>query len=127
MRPLACFRWATALARIWPAPGSPRPWEKQALLAPTAAVTVVQVAGKKDRPALPPLEERDLEEQFVKGHGPGGQATNKTSNCVVLRHVPSGIVVKVDIPALVPSLVNVQDSCPSRSAVTQAEQVQPSG
>lgn len=32
----------------------------------------------------------------LEGHGPGGQATNKTSNCVVLRHVPSGIVVKVE-------------------------------
>ncbi|XP_022373156.1 probable peptide chain release factor C12orf65 homolog, mitochondrial [Enhydra lutris kenyoni] len=94
MRPSACFRWAAALARIWPAPGGPGPREKQALLAPTAVVTAVQVAGKKDRPALPPLEERDLEEQFVKGHGPGGQATNKTSNCVVLRHIPSGIVIK---------------------------------
>ncbi|OCT98380.1 hypothetical protein XELAEV_18010612mg, partial [Xenopus laevis] len=40
------------------------------------------------------LDEKDLEEQFVRGHGPGGQATNKTSNCVVLKHVPSGIVVK---------------------------------
>lgn len=54
------------------------------------------MAGKKDRPALPSLEESELEEQFVKGHGPGGQATNKTSNCVVLKHMPSGIVVKVE-------------------------------
>ncbi|XP_049625224.1 mitochondrial translation release factor in rescue [Suncus etruscus] len=51
-------------------------------------------AGKKDRPALLALAESDLDEQFVKGHGPGGQATNKTSNCVVLKHVPTGIVVK---------------------------------
>ena len=56
----------------------------------------MQAAGKKDRPTLLSLDERELEEQFVKGHGPGGQATNKTSNCVVLRHVPSGIVVKVE-------------------------------
>ncbi|XP_069816940.1 mitochondrial translation release factor in rescue [Dendropsophus ebraccatus] len=40
------------------------------------------------------LNEKDLEEQFVRGHGPGGQATNKTNNCVVLKHIPSGIVVK---------------------------------
>ncbi|KAG8597564.1 hypothetical protein GDO81_002325 [Engystomops pustulosus] len=40
------------------------------------------------------LNENDLEEQFVRGHGPGGQATNKTNNCVVLKHIPSGIVVK---------------------------------
>ena len=37
----------------------------------------------------------DLEEQFVKGGGPGGQSINKTSNCVVLKHKPTGIVVKV--------------------------------
>uniref|UniRef100_A0A8C6WXQ4 Chromosome 12 open reading frame 65 n=1 Tax=Neogobius melanostomus TaxID=47308 RepID=A0A8C6WXQ4_9GOBI len=51
-------------------------------------------AGKKDLVDLPVLNEEELEEQFVRGHGPGGQATNKTSNCVVLKHVPTGIVVK---------------------------------
>ena len=56
----------------------------------------MQLAGKKDHPVLLPLDEGELEEQFVKGHGPGGQATNKTSNCVVLKHVPSGLVVKVE-------------------------------
>ncbi|KAI1233147.1 hypothetical protein IHE44_0006343 [Lamprotornis superbus] len=40
------------------------------------------------------LSETELEEQFVRGDGPGGQATNKTNNCVVLKHIPSGIVVK---------------------------------
>ncbi|KAI1901184.1 hypothetical protein AGOR_G00057570 [Albula goreensis] len=54
----------------------------------------VQSAGKKDSLKLPALNEEDLEEQFVRGSGPGGQATNKTSNCVVLKHIPSGIVVK---------------------------------
>ncbi|KAF7669634.1 hypothetical protein LDENG_00166660 [Lucifuga dentata] len=54
----------------------------------------VLVAGKKDRIDLPVLNEEDLEEQFVRGSGPGGQATNKTSNCVVLKHIPTGIVVK---------------------------------
>lgn len=70
--------------------------EKPALLFPGMAAAAVQVAGRKDYPALLPLNESELEEQFVKGHGPGGQATNKTSNCVVLKHVPSGIVVKVE-------------------------------
>ncbi|XP_054449878.1 mitochondrial translation release factor in rescue [Pteronotus mesoamericanus] len=74
----------------------PGPWGRRlaALLSPGAGVAPVQVAGKKDHPALLPLDEGELEEQFVKGHGPGGQATNKTSNCVVLKHVPSGLVVK---------------------------------
>lgn len=55
----------------------------------------VFAAGKKDLIELPVLNEEELEEQFVRGSGPGGQATNKTSNCVVLKHIPSGIVVKV--------------------------------
>uniref|UniRef100_A0A3B4VC91 Mitochondrial translation release factor in rescue n=1 Tax=Seriola dumerili TaxID=41447 RepID=A0A3B4VC91_SERDU len=50
--------------------------------------------GKKDLIDLPVLNEDELEEQFVRGSGPGGQATNKTSNCVVLKHIPTGIVVK---------------------------------
>ncbi|XP_019741344.1 mitochondrial translation release factor in rescue [Hippocampus comes] len=61
---------------------------------PPGAPTRVAVAGKKDLVDLVHLEEDELEEQFVRGSGPGGQATNKTSNCVVLKHIPSGIVVK---------------------------------
>lgn len=45
--------------------------------------------------AFPELLESDLEEQFVRGSGPGGQSVNKTSNCVVLKHRPSGLTVKV--------------------------------
>jgi len=40
------------------------------------------------------IEEKDLEWQQVKGGGPGGQATNKTNNCIILKHKPSGILVK---------------------------------
>lgn len=43
---------------------------------------------------VPKLEENELEEQHVRGSGPGGQATNKTSNAVVLKHVPTGLFVK---------------------------------
>ncbi|XP_070690452.1 mitochondrial translation release factor in rescue-like [Pempheris klunzingeri] len=57
-------------------------------------LTCVLVAGKKDLVDLSVLNEDELEEQFVRGSGPGGQATNKTNNCVVLKHIPSGIVVK---------------------------------
>nr|XP_033810438.1 probable peptide chain release factor C12orf65 homolog, mitochondrial [Geotrypetes seraphini]XP_033810439.1 probable peptide chain release factor C12orf65 homolog, mitochondrial [Geotrypetes seraphini]XP_033810442.1 probable peptide chain release factor C12orf65 homolog, mitochondrial [Geotrypetes seraphini] len=63
-------------------------------LSPPMAMTSLQIAGRKDVYDLLPLNESELQEQFVKGHGPGGQATNKTNNCVVLKHVPSGIVVK---------------------------------
>ncbi|KAM5199522.1 mitochondrial translation release factor in rescue [Hipposideros larvatus] len=86
----------------FPAPLTRRclmPWglwlgERPALLSPGPAFTAAQMAGRKDHPALLPLDESELEEQFVKGHGPGGQATNKTNNCVVLKHIPSGLVVK---------------------------------
>ncbi|XP_068994715.1 mitochondrial translation release factor in rescue [Embiotoca jacksoni] len=60
---------------------------------PTGLICVSAV-GKKDLIDLPVLIEDELEEQFVRGSGPGGQATNKTSNCVVLKHIPTGIVVK---------------------------------
>lgn len=40
------------------------------------------------------IEERDLEESFIRGSGSGGQKINKTSVCVVLRHVPTGFEVR---------------------------------
>lgn len=36
----------------------------------------------------------DLQEKFVRGSGAGGQKINKTSNCVFLKHLPSGIAIK---------------------------------
>lgn len=47
-----------------------------------------------DRSKVPNIDENDLEETFVKGSGPGGSAVNKNSNCVVLKHKPTGIVIK---------------------------------
>ena len=38
--------------------------------------------------------ESELEEKFVRGFGKGGQKVNKTSNCVELKHLPTGITVK---------------------------------
>ena len=38
--------------------------------------------------------ERDFEEKFIRSGGKGGQKVNKTSSCVYLRHIPSGIEVK---------------------------------
>ena len=40
------------------------------------------------------ISDHDLVEKFVLGSGSGGQKVNKTSSCVYLRHVPSGIEVK---------------------------------
>ncbi len=36
----------------------------------------------------------DLRETFIRGSGKGGQKINKTSSCVCLKHLPSGVVVK---------------------------------
>ncbi|KAK4298080.1 hypothetical protein Pmani_029554 [Petrolisthes manimaculis] len=47
-----------------------------------------------DRSKVPTLDEKDLEEQFVRGSGPGGQSVNKTSSACSLKHIPTGFVVK---------------------------------
>lgn len=41
------------------------------------------------------LFENDLEEKYVRSGGAGGQKVNKTSTCVQLKHIPSGLSVKV--------------------------------
>jgi protein subunit release factor B len=41
------------------------------------------------------LREQDLQERFVRSSGPGGQKVNKTSSCVCLRHIPTGLEVKM--------------------------------
>lgn len=48
-----------------------------------------------DKSKVPKLNEKDLEEQFVKGSGPGGQNVNKRSSCVVLIHKPTGEEIKM--------------------------------
>jgi len=40
------------------------------------------------------IREDDLEEQFVRSRGKGGQNVNKVSTCVVLVHRPTGTMVK---------------------------------
>jgi protein subunit release factor B len=40
------------------------------------------------------IRESDIIERFVHSGGPGGQNVNKTSTCVYLKHVPTGIEVK---------------------------------
>ncbi|HXW68065.1 MAG TPA: peptide chain release factor-like protein [Dissulfurispiraceae bacterium] len=40
------------------------------------------------------IREEDLHESFVRSGGKGGQNVNKTSTCVYLKHLPSGLEVK---------------------------------
>lgn len=40
------------------------------------------------------IQEKDFVEKFVRSSGKGGQKVNKTSTCVYLKHIPTGIEVK---------------------------------
>ncbi|MDD3375554.1 MAG: peptide chain release factor-like protein [Candidatus Omnitrophica bacterium] len=40
------------------------------------------------------VDEKEIDESFVRSSGPGGQNVNKVSTCVVLMHRPTGLCVK---------------------------------
>ncbi|UCE42013.1 MAG: peptide chain release factor-like protein [Candidatus Aminicenantes bacterium] len=40
------------------------------------------------------IHEKDIMEKFIRSSGKGGQKVNKTSTCVYLKHLPTGIEVK---------------------------------
>ena len=48
----------------------------------------------KNRMAELGIREEDLRENFIRGSGRGGQKINKTSSCVQLLHIPTGIEVR---------------------------------
>ena len=66
--------------------------------AAAAAAAAARPPRTPPRPTIPPprqwYREEDLQEQFVRGGGAGGQSVARTSNCVILRHVPSGLQVR---------------------------------
>jgi protein subunit release factor B len=48
----------------------------------------------KERMEALNIHEKDIEEKFIRSSGRGGQKVNKTSTCVYLKHIPTGIEVK---------------------------------
>jgi protein subunit release factor B len=58
-------------------------------------VTERKAAELEQRMGKYGLSEKDIEEKFVRSSGPGGQKVNKSSTCVHLGHVPSGLIVKM--------------------------------
>jgi len=57
-------------------------------------VSPEKAAALAARMAALGIREDDLDEQFVRSGGKGGQNVNKVATCVVLVHRPSGMAVK---------------------------------
>ena len=57
-------------------------------------VSPEKAAALAARMAALGIREDDLDEQFVRSGGTGGQNVNKVATCVVLVHRPSGMAVK---------------------------------
>jgi protein subunit release factor B len=58
------------------------------------AVSLEKIKALQERFDALGIEGKDILEKFVRSQGKGGQKVNKTSTCVYLRHIPSGIEVK---------------------------------
>ncbi|MGL4400107.1 MAG: peptide chain release factor family protein [Luteolibacter sp.] len=57
-------------------------------------LTSDKLAALEQRMAALGITDADLLEKFVRGSGSGGQKINKTSNCVFLKHLPTGVCIK---------------------------------
>jgi protein subunit release factor B len=51
-------------------------------------------AALRERMGLLGVREEEFREPVVRSSGPGGQKVNKTSSCVFLVHLPTGLSVK---------------------------------
>ncbi len=57
-------------------------------------ISIEKEAALSERMQRLGVKESDLEESFIRSSGPGGQNVNKTSTCVFIRHLPTGLSVK---------------------------------
>jgi peptide chain release factor 1 len=60
----------------------------------TSTVTVAVLPEPREHELR--IDPADLDESFTRGSGKGGQHRNKRDTVAVVRHVPTGIVVRVD-------------------------------
>ena len=58
-------------------------------------ITPKKQAELEERMAKLNLREADLQEKYIRSSGPGGQKINKTATCVYLKHIPTGLEVKM--------------------------------
>jgi len=61
---------------------------------PAFAVSEGKKQWLKDKMESLCISERDIVEKFIRSSGKGGQKVNKTSTCVYIKHIPTGIEIK---------------------------------
>jgi protein subunit release factor B len=58
------------------------------------SVSAAKEAALREKMESLNIREEEIEESFIRSGGKGGQHLNKTSTCVYLKHLPTGIEVK---------------------------------